>query len=44
MIIYNQIYFIYNDIKLEFRRDLTKSTKNTIIKTFLQKLKNNKKI
>ena len=44
MIIYSQIYFIYNDIKLEFRRDLIKSTESIIMKTFLQKLKNNKKI
>ena len=44
MIIYSQIYFIYNDIKFKFRRDLTKSTKNMTMKIFLQKLKNNKKI
>ena len=39
-----QIYLIYNELNLEFRRDLRKSTKTTIMKIFLQNMKNNKKI
>ena len=41
--IFNQITFIYNEIKLKFRRDLFKSSKNFIMNSCFQKLKNNKK-
>ena len=44
IIIYAQIFFFYNDLKFKFRRDLTKLTNNITIKTFLQNMKNNKKI
>ena len=42
MSIFNQITFIYNKIKLKFRRDLFKSSKNFIMNSCLQKLKNKK--
>ena len=42
--IYNQLYFIYNDLKLEFRRDLTRSISDIIMNQFLKQIKNNKKI
>ena len=44
MTIFAQIYLIYNELNFEFRRDLSKSTKVTIMKIFLQNVKNNKKI
>ena len=44
IIIHAQIFFFYNNLKLEFRCDLTKLTNNITIKTFLQNIKNNKKI
>ena len=44
MIVFVQIYLIYNELNLEFRRDLSKSTKTIIMKIFLQNVKNNKKI
>ena len=44
MSIYSQFYFIYNELELKFRRDLTKSTKNTIMNEFLQQLDDKKKI
>ena len=44
MTIFAQIYLIYNELNLEFRRDLNKSTKATTMKIFLQNVKNNKKI
>ena len=44
MSIYSQLYLIYNELKLKFRRDLTKSTKNTIMNEFLQQLDDKKEI
>ena len=44
IIIYVQIYFIYNDLKLKFRYNLIKLKKNITINIFLQNLKKNKKI
>ena len=44
MSIYSQLYLIYNELKLKFRRDLIKSTKNTIMNDFLQQLDNKKEI
>ena len=44
MTIFASIYLIYNKLNLEFHRDLSKSTKATIMKIFLQNMKNNKKI
>ena len=37
MTILAQIYLNYNELNLEFRRDLSKSTKIIIMKIFLQK-------
>ena len=44
MTMFIQIYLIYNELNLEFRRDLNKSTKIITMKIFLQNVKNNKKI
>ena len=44
IIIYVQIYFIYNGLKLEFRRDLMKPKENITMNIFLQNMKKNKKI
>lgn len=44
MTTFSQIYLIYNNLKLEFRRDLTKPTQRTTMNVFLQKLEDNKKI
>ena len=44
MSIYSQLYLIYNELKLKFRRDLTKSTKNIIMNEFLQQLDDKKEI
>ena len=44
MSIYSQLYFIYNELKLKFRRDLAKSTKNTIMNEFFQQLDDKKEI
>ena len=44
MSIYSQLYLIYNELKLKFRRDLAKSTKNTIMNEFLQQLDDKKEI
>ena len=44
MSIFSQIYLIYNDLKLKFRRDLNKSNENITMNVFLQELKDNKKI
>ena len=35
MTMFAQIYLIYNELNLEFRRDLNKSTKTIIMKIFL---------
>ena len=43
MIVFAQIYLIYNELNLKFRRDLSKSIEIIIMKTFLQNMKNNKK-
>ena len=44
MIVFAQIYLIYNEFDFEFRRDLSKSIEIIIMKIFLQNVKNNKKI
>ena len=44
MIVTAQIFLIFNDLNLKFRRDLSKITNNITMKTFLQNMKNNKKI
>ena len=44
MFVFFQIYLIYNDLKLKFKRDLNKSNESITMNFFLQKLKNNKKI
>ena len=44
MSIYSQLYLIYNELKLKFRRDLIKSTKKTTMNEFLQQLDDKKKI
>ena len=44
IIIFAQIYFIYNEFNFEFRRDFNKSTKFITMKIFFQNVKNNKKI
>ena len=44
MSVFSQIYLIYNELKLKFRRDLIKSTKNITMNAFLQKLNDKKKI
>ena len=44
IIIYAQIFLFYNNLKFKFRCDLTKLTNSITIKTFLQNIKNNKKI
>ena len=41
---YNQIYLIYNDLNLEFRRDLHTSFDVTDMHSFLNELKKKKKI
>ena len=43
MIVFAQIYLIYNELKLKFRRDLSKLIEVIIMKIFLQNVKNNKK-
>ena len=42
--IYNQIFLIYNELDLEFRRDLSLSSDSTNMNTFLTQMKNKKKI
>ena len=42
--IYSQLYFIYNNLKSEFRRDLTRFTFDIIMNQFFKQMKNNKKI
>ena len=44
IIVFVQIFLLYNALNLKFRRNFIKSTKNTTIETFLQEMKNNKKI
>ena len=44
IIVFVQIFLLYNALNLKFRRNFIKSTKNTTIETFFQKMKNNKKI
>ena len=44
MSVFSQIYLIYNDLKLKFRRDLSKSSESTTMNAFLQELKDNKEI
>ena len=42
MSIYSQLYFIYNKLKLKFRRDLIKSTKNIIMNEFFKQFDDKK--
>lgn len=42
--IFNQIAIIYNNLNIEFRRDLTKSINVKTLKKFLKKMNNFKKI
>ena len=42
MSICSQFYLIYNELKLKFRRDLIKSTKNIIMNEFFQQLDDKK--
>ena len=44
MNVYSQLWFIYNDLNIEFRRDVRKSTEHTDLNVFLQKMKNVKEI
>ena len=44
MSIYNQIFLIYNELDLEFRRDLNLSSESTNMNTFLTQIKNKKEI
>ena len=41
---YNQLFFIYNNLKIEFRRDFIMSTKITTMNAFLKEIKTKKKI
>ena len=41
---YNQLFLIYNNLKIEFRRNLIMSTKTTIINAFFKEMKTKKKI
>ena len=41
---FNQIFFIYDDLNLNFQRDIIKSIETITMNNFLQKLKNKKKI
>ena len=42
--VFSQLYFMYNDLKIEFRRDFTRFTAIIIMNFFLKKIENNKKI
>ena len=42
--IFSQLYFMYNELKIEFRRDLTRFTATITMNFFLKKIENNKKI
>ena len=42
--IYNQLYFIYNDLKSKFCRNLTRFIFIITINQFFKKMKNKKKI
>ena len=44
MIVTAQIFLIFNGLDLKFRRDLSKITDNTTMKTFFQDMKDNKEI
>ena len=44
MIVIAQIFLIFNDLNLKFRRNLIKIIDNITMKTFFQNMKNNKKI
>ena len=41
--VYNQLYFIYNELKIEFRRNLIISIENIIMNELFRKLKIKKK-
>ena len=40
---YNQLFFIYNNLKIEFRRNFIMSTKTTTINTFFKEIKTKKR-
>ena len=42
--IFNQLYFMYNDLKTKFRRDLTRFIAIITMNFFLKKIEDNKKI
>ena len=44
MSVYSQLYLIYNELKLKFRRDLAKPTEDTTMDEFLQQLDDKKEI
>ena len=44
MTIIAQIFLIFNELNLKFRKNLTKITDNITMKIFFQNMKNNKKI
>lgn len=44
MSMYNHIYFMYNDLNLEFRKDFSLSTKTIDINFFFDKMKIKKEI
>ena len=42
--LFSQLYTLYNDMNIELRRDLWKSDENIDLNSFLQAMKNNKKL
>ena len=44
MSIYSQLYLIYNELKLKFRRNLIKSTEKITMNEFFQQFDDKKKI
>ena len=42
--VYSQLYFIYNGLESEFRRDLTRPTSDTTMDQFLKQMEDNKEI
>ena len=43
-LLYSQLYLIYNDLKIEFRRDLTVSSEATIMNSLIREIEVKKKI
>ena len=42
--VFSQLYFMYNGLKTEFRRDLTRPTAATTMNSFLKEIEDNKEI